>query len=91
MTDSALFSLARVVLPLEVLECFDIIKVESTNMEIHIYLDEKMHGIGLFSLIILVRIWLLMKPALSNGDLYTIVTNRDRHGREKYRVSHSNS
>jgi hypothetical protein len=43
MIDTTLFSLAQVVLPLEVLESFDIVKVESTSTEILIYLDEKMN------------------------------------------------
>lgn len=43
MIDTTLFSLAQVVLPLEVLESFDIVKVESSSTEILIHLDEKMN------------------------------------------------
>lgn len=44
MIDTRLLSLAQVVLPGEVLENFDITKVESTTTEIHIHLDEKMYA-----------------------------------------------
>lgn len=43
MTDPALLSLAQIVLPIEVLESFDITQVDSTDTEIHIHLDEKMY------------------------------------------------
>ena len=43
MTEPALLSLAQIVLPKEVLESFDITKVESSETEILISLDEKMH------------------------------------------------
>ena len=41
MTEAALISLAQIVLPSEVLSSFDITKVESTDTEINIHLDEK--------------------------------------------------
>lgn len=41
MIDTTLLSLAQVVLPGEVLDSFEITKVESTTTEIHIHLDEK--------------------------------------------------
>lgn len=44
MIDTTLLSLAQVVLPLEVLDHFDITKVESSSTEIHIHLDEKMNS-----------------------------------------------
>ena len=43
MTDPTLLSLAQIVLPCEVLESFDIVKVESNETEIHIHLDEKLY------------------------------------------------
>ena len=43
MTEAALISLAQIVLPSEVLSSFDITKVESTDTEINIHLDEKMY------------------------------------------------
>ena len=43
MTDPTLLSLAQIVLPCEVLESFDIVKVESKETEIHIHLDEKLY------------------------------------------------
>lgn len=43
MTEAALISLAQIVLPSEVLSSFDITKVESTDTEIYIHLDEKMY------------------------------------------------
>ena len=44
MTEAALISLAQIVLPSEVLSSFDITKVESTDTEIYIHLDEKMYA-----------------------------------------------
>ena len=43
MRESALISLAQIVLSSEVLSSFDITKVESTDTEIYIHLDEKMY------------------------------------------------
>lgn len=43
ITEAALISLAQIVLPSEVLSSFDITKVESTDTEINIHLDEKMY------------------------------------------------
>ena len=42
MLDTTLLLLAKVVLPLEVLDHFAIVAIESTETEIHIYLDELM-------------------------------------------------
>lgn len=42
MLDTTLLLLAKVVLPLEVLDHFAIVEIESTETEIHIYLDELM-------------------------------------------------
>jgi len=44
MIEPTLLSLAQVVLPSEVLDNFDITKVESTPREIRIHLDEKMYS-----------------------------------------------
>lgn len=44
MIDTTLLSLAQVVLPIEVLDSFEITKVESTSTEFHIHLDEKMYA-----------------------------------------------
>ena len=43
MTDPTLLSLAQIVLPCEVVESFDIVKIESNETEIHIHLDEKLY------------------------------------------------
>jgi hypothetical protein len=42
MIDTTLLLLAKVVLPLEVLDHFAIVEIESTETEIHIHLDELM-------------------------------------------------
>ena len=42
MLDTTLLLLAKVVLPLEVLDHFAIVEIESTETEIHIHLDELM-------------------------------------------------
>ena len=42
MIDTTLLLLAKVVLPLEVLDHFCIVEIESTETEIHIHLDELM-------------------------------------------------
>src|SRR5574344_241595 len=42
MLDTTLLLLAKVVLPLEVLDYFSIVAIESTETEIHIHLDELM-------------------------------------------------
>ena len=55
MTEAALISLAQIVLPSEVLSSFDITKVESTDTEINIHLDEKMYDTLLRTAIVATR------------------------------------
>ena len=43
MVDSTLMLLAKVVLPQEVLEHFDIVDIQSSETEIHIHMDEVMN------------------------------------------------
>lgn len=43
MNESVLYNLARLVLPSEVLDYFDVIGVDSSETEMHIHLDEKMN------------------------------------------------
>ena len=43
MNESVLYDLARLVLPSEVLDYFNVTGVESTETEMHIHLDEKMN------------------------------------------------
>ena len=44
MEQSQLLSLAEIVLPSSVLEYFNIVSIESSETEIHIYMDEKVNG-----------------------------------------------
>ena len=43
MNESVLYNLARLVLPSEVLDYFDVTGVDSGDTEMHIHLDEKMN------------------------------------------------